>query len=220
MDMEYFTREDVYAELIQRVVKDLFSLSDTKQRRILDYYYFPDADFVSPLLATQSVFNIRHVLLVWRTINPREPTINNICFNGKTCVVYLTQHLSPCLVPWRMEVPVIVTLTFRETETESGLFKIERHEESWCIGGLVASLPLASYWHDRVIRVILGKFITSMGEVVGLASEAVQSMQHNLSIDLSALHFTANPSLDHRLTETPSYECHSMGDEPQYTLFN
>lgn len=41
------------------VVTDLFSYDDIKRRRILDHYYLPSATFVSPILRTTGVHNIK-----------------------------------------------------------------------------------------------------------------------------------------------------------------
>ncbi|KAI9004867.1 hypothetical protein CLU79DRAFT_782266 [Phycomyces nitens] len=187
MDLEYESKADPCDQLINRVVKDLFSFSNTRQKRILDYYYFPEADFVSPLLTTKGVFNIRHVLLLWKTLNKREPTVKNVCFNGQTCVVYLTQHLSPRLVPFiSLDLQVMVTLSFKETEVDSGLLKIERHEESWTVEGLFSSVPLLSFWYDRVLRVMMGKFMSTTGEILHLATETAQVMaQRSQEIELN-----------------------------------
>lgn len=75
-------------------------------------------------------------LLVWKTLNKEAPKINNICFNGKTCVVFLTQTLCPRMFPWiQISLPVTVVLEFKETDKDSGLLKIETHEEHWTIEG-------------------------------------------------------------------------------------
>lgn len=77
------------------------------------------------------------VLLVWKTLNKEPPTVNNVCFNGKTCVVFLTQTLCPRMFPWiKISLPVTVVLEFKETDKDSGLLKIETHEEHWTIEGM------------------------------------------------------------------------------------
>lgn len=41
------------------VVTDLFSYDDVKRTRILDHYYLPNSTFVSPILRTSGVHNIK-----------------------------------------------------------------------------------------------------------------------------------------------------------------
>ncbi|KAG2228292.1 hypothetical protein INT45_011084 [Circinella minor] len=173
MDLECGPKyNDTYDELIAKVVEDLFSFNDTRQKRILDHYYFHDATFDSPLLATDGVYNIRHVLLLWKALNKYPPTVKNVCFNGQTCVVYLTQKLCPRLFPFvQLELPVIATLNFQETDVDSGLLKINHHQESWTLEGLLQAVPVLSYWYDNVVRVLMGKMISSTGEVVYSATE-------------------------------------------------
>ncbi|KAI8145479.1 hypothetical protein BJV82DRAFT_603820 [Fennellomyces sp. T-0311] len=179
MDLECGSRHsDAYDELITRVVADLFSFNDTRQKRILDHYYFHDATFDSPLLATSGIYNIRHVLLLWKALNKYPPTVTNVCFNGQTCVAYLKQNLCPRLFPFvQLELPVIVTLNFRETDVDSGLLKIEKHKESWTLEGLVQAVPLLSYWYDNVVRVLMGRVISSTGEVIYSAAETMHLLE-------------------------------------------
>ncbi|KAI7885857.1 hypothetical protein K492DRAFT_203665 [Lichtheimia hyalospora FSU 10163] len=167
-------------ELITRVVSDLFSFNETQQKRILDHYYFHDASFESPLLVTSGIYNIRHILLLWKTLNKIPPTITNLCFNGKaTCVVYLTQHLCPRVFPFvQLDLPVIVTLEFKETDIDSGLFKIHHHKESWTLEGLIQAVPLISFWYEHVVRVMMGKAISSTGEIIHSAVETAHLLSH------------------------------------------
>lgn len=77
------------------------------------------------------------ILLLWKTLNKYPPRIDNVCFDGETCVVFLTQRLCPRVVPLvQLELPVMVTLRFRETDLDSGLMKIAEHNESWTLEGL------------------------------------------------------------------------------------
>ncbi|KAI9357858.1 hypothetical protein BD770DRAFT_388516 [Pilaira anomala] len=167
--------EDGYSncdEIITRVVTDLFSYDDTKRARILDHYYLPNSTFVSPILRTSGVHNIKHTLLVWKALNKEAPTINNICFNGKTCVVFLTQTLCPRMFPLlRISLPVTVVLEFRETDKDSGLLKIETHEEHWTIEGILKAIPFVSFWYDHVVRTMIGKLLATTGEAVYTATE-------------------------------------------------
>ncbi|KAG2195975.1 hypothetical protein INT47_011480, partial [Mucor saturninus] len=158
--------------LIIGVVTDLFSYDDIKRKRILDHYYLPNSTFVSPILRTSGVHNIKHTLLVWKTLNKEAPTINNICFNGKTCVVFLTQTLCPRMFPWiQIALPVTVVLEFKETDKDSGLLKIETHEEHWTIEGILKAIPFVSFWYDHVVRTMIGKLLAATGEAVYTATE-------------------------------------------------
>lgn len=75
----------------------------------------------------------RRVLLVWKTLNRIAPSIENICYNEKTCIVFLKQTISPRLFPLiHFEFPVTVILKFDE---ENGIVKIKEHEEHWTIEG-------------------------------------------------------------------------------------
>ena len=69
-------------------------------------------------------------------MNKYPPIIKSVCFNGQTCVAFLTQKLCPRLFPFvQLELPVIVTLNFQETDVDSGLLKIDHHKESWTLEG-------------------------------------------------------------------------------------
>ncbi|CAO3614897.1 unnamed protein product [Mucor hiemalis] len=154
------------------VVTDLFSYDDVKRKRILDHYYLPNSTFISPILRTSGVHNIKHTLLVWKALNKEPPTINNICFNGKTCVVFLTQTLCPRMFPWlKIALPVTVVLEFKETDKDSGLLKIKTHEEHWTIEGILKAIPFVSFWYDHVVRTMIGKILSATGEAVYTATE-------------------------------------------------
>lgn len=114
----------------------------------------------------------KSIFLVWKTLNKMPPTINNICFNGKTCVVFLEQTLCPRAFPCvKILLPVTVILEFRETDKDSGLLKIEAHEEHWTVEGIMNSIPILSFWYDRVVRTMVGKLLTATGEAVYTATE-------------------------------------------------
>ncbi|KAG1143476.1 hypothetical protein G6F37_006340 [Rhizopus arrhizus] len=70
-----------------------------------------------------------------------------------------------------LALPVTVILEFRETDTDSGLLKIEAHEEHWTVEGIMNSIPILSFWYDRVVRTMVGKLLTATGEAVYTATE-------------------------------------------------
>ncbi|KAI8983732.1 hypothetical protein BDB01DRAFT_789897 [Pilobolus umbonatus] len=161
-----------YDEQIAHIIHDLFSFDDIKRKNILECYYLPNASFVSPIVRTSGIHNIKQVLLVWKTWNKEPPTIDNICFNGQTCVVFITQKLCPRLFPFaRLSFPVTVILEFKETEVNSGLLKIDTHEEHWTVEGILKSIPIVSFWYDHVIRSMIGKILSAVGEAVHTATE-------------------------------------------------
>ncbi|KAG2195086.1 hypothetical protein INT46_002649 [Mucor plumbeus] len=172
-------------EVITRIVTDLFSYDDIKRRRIFDHYYFSHATFTSPILRTEGVHNIKHVLLVWKTLNKEQPQINDICFNGKTCVVFLTQILCPRMFPWiKVALPVTVILEFKETDKDSGLLKIDTHSEHWTIEGILKAIPFVSFWYDHVVRTMIGKLLSATGEAVYTATETASLLvQRNKEIE-------------------------------------
>ncbi|KAI9478364.1 MAG: hypothetical protein EXX96DRAFT_570558 [Benjaminiella poitrasii] len=111
-------------------------------------------------------------MLVWKTLNREQPKINNVCFNGKTCIIFLTQILCPRMIPWfKVNLPVTAVLEFKETDEDSGLFKIERHEEQWSIEGILKAIPIVSFWYDHVVRAMIGKLLSATGEAVYTATE-------------------------------------------------
>ncbi|KAG0171923.1 hypothetical protein DFQ28_000788 [Apophysomyces sp. BC1034] len=171
-DLETTTQPDASSTaLITSIIEDLFSYSTIRRRRILEYYFFPDAVLTSPVMSTEGVLNIQYVYTVWQALNRQEPTITNIVFDGRTAVVHLTQHLSPCIFPRfvRLQVPAITTLHFRETERDSGLLKIYKQEDSWTVEGLIQSVPLVSFWYNHVLRVVMGKLVTTTGDLLDAA---------------------------------------------------
>ncbi|KAI8069340.1 hypothetical protein BC940DRAFT_236851 [Gongronella butleri] len=111
-------------------------------------------------------------------MNRQPPHIDNVCFDGQTCVVYLTQIIQPRLFPWiTLKVPMIVNLGFRETDLDSGLWKVYMHEESWTIDGFLDSMPLISYWYQSVLRVFNGKLIVLSGKFIHTVTETAQLLK-------------------------------------------
>lgn len=164
--------------LIKNIVEDLFSYNTIKRRRILEYYFFEDASLSSPIMSTNGVMNIQYVYTVWQAMNRREPKINNIVFDGHTAVIHLTQNISPCIFPSfiHFQVPAITTLHFRETDQDSGLLKIYQQEDSWTLEGLLQSVPLISFWYDHVLRLIMGKIVTTTGDLLDAAIQQAEKM--------------------------------------------
>ncbi|KAI8093815.1 uncharacterized protein BX664DRAFT_330644 [Halteromyces radiatus] len=176
MDLE---QENKYGdngeELINNVVANIFSFDNARRQRMLDGFYFQDAVFISPLLCVKGNYNIKNVFLLWKALNQQEPSIDNVCFDGQTCVVYMTQTLRPRLFPWvSLQIPVITTLYFKETDLDSGLWKIYQHEETWTIEGLLESVPLLSRWYDYVIRTMAGKVLVFSGQMLTSANDTAQ----------------------------------------------
>ncbi|KAI7892420.1 uncharacterized protein EV154DRAFT_505085 [Mucor mucedo] len=129
-------------------------------------------------MSTDGVLNIQYVYTVWQAMNRTEPTINNIVFDGHTAVIHLTQHISPCIFPSfiSLQVPAITTLHFKETDPDSGLLKIYSQEDSWTLEGLLQSVPLISFWYDHVLRLIMGKLVTTTGDLLDAALQQAEKM--------------------------------------------
>ncbi|KAI9473724.1 MAG: hypothetical protein EXX96DRAFT_315529 [Benjaminiella poitrasii] len=129
-------------------------------------------------MSTEGVLNIQYVYTVWQTMNRVEPKINNIVFDGQTAVVQLTQTISPCIFPSfiQLKVPAITTLYFKETDKESGLLKIYRQEDSWTLEGLLQSVPLVSFWYNHVVRLMMGKLVTTTGDILDAAIDQAQKL--------------------------------------------
>ncbi|KAI8334090.1 hypothetical protein EDC96DRAFT_17532 [Choanephora cucurbitarum] len=127
-------------------------------------------------MSTEGVDNIQHVYTVWQTLNRKQPSINNIVFDGTTAVIHLTHHLSPTILPSfvELEVPAITTLRFKECD--SGLLKIYRQEDSWTLEGLLQSVPLVSYWYNHILRMVMGKILSAAGDIVDSAISHAQKM--------------------------------------------
>ncbi|KAF7728605.1 hypothetical protein EC973_005832 [Apophysomyces ossiformis] len=129
-------------------------------------------------MSTEGVMNIQYVYTVWQALNRQEPTVTNIVFDGRTAVVHLTQNLSPTIFPAfvKLQVPSITTLHFRETEQDSGLLKIYRQEDSWTLEGILQSVPLISFWYNHVLRVVMGKLVTTTGDLLDAALQHAHKM--------------------------------------------
>ncbi|KAI8985327.1 hypothetical protein BDB01DRAFT_787643 [Pilobolus umbonatus] len=129
-------------------------------------------------MSTEGVMNIQYVYTVWQAMNRTESTINNIVFDGHTAVIHLTQNISPSIFPSfvNLQVPSITTLYFKETDPESGLLKIYRQEDSWTLEGLLQSVPLLSFWYDHVLRLIMGKLVTTTGDLLDAAIQQAEKM--------------------------------------------
>ncbi|KAI8874855.1 hypothetical protein K501DRAFT_234517 [Backusella circina FSU 941] len=93
---------------------------------------------------------------------------------GTVCIVFMTQLLCPRLFPFisSIKLPILVRLEFKETDTDSGLFKIATHEESWTVQGLVEAVPCLSFWYNTILRNMMGKIVSTTGSVI----EAAQLM--------------------------------------------
>ncbi|CAO3656940.1 unnamed protein product [Mucor fragilis] len=157
--------------LITNIIQDLFSYDTVKRKRILEYYFFRDATLASPVMSTDGADNIQYMYTVWQAMNRKEPTITNIVFDGHTAVIHLIHNLTPRVFPSfvQLQVPAITTLYFRETECDSGLLKIYRQEDSWTLEGLIQSVPLVSFWYNHVLRVVMGKLLTTTGDIINSA---------------------------------------------------
>ncbi|KAH8555183.1 hypothetical protein BGW37DRAFT_418219 [Umbelopsis sp. PMI_123] len=133
-------------------------------------------------MSTEGVINIQNVYTVWKSLNRDEPTITNVVFDGKIAVVHLIQNICPSVFPFvKMKVPAIVTLYFKETDEDSGLLKIYREEDSWTLEGLISSVPLISFWYDNVVRVVMGKLLTTAGDV--LHSAVIQAQKCHCMVE-------------------------------------
>ncbi|KAG0177922.1 hypothetical protein DFQ28_005281 [Apophysomyces sp. BC1034] len=86
----------------------------------------------------------------------------------------------------------MVTLRFTETQLDSGLLKVEHHEENWTVegmslvekkadmpmmltpAGLIQTVPLVRYWYDHVLRTVMGKALSTTGEVIHAAAATAE----------------------------------------------
>ncbi|KAG1456972.1 hypothetical protein G6F46_007471 [Rhizopus delemar] len=195
MSVSEFQQEISSTNLIRSIVEDLFSYDMIRRKRILEYYFFQDSTYTSPIMSAEGVNNIQYVYTVWQTLNRTEPTITNIVFDGQTAVIHLTHNLSPSVLPkfMSLQIPAITTLYFRETECDSGLLKIYRQDDSWTLEGLVQSVPLISFWYNNVLRVVMGKLMTTTGDIldsalthaqkITLRSKEIQRLGHEMAIE-------------------------------------
>lgn len=56
--------------------------------------------------------------------------------NRQTAVIHFIHNVSPTIIPWiNVQVPALTTLYFKETETDSGLLKVYKQEDSWTLEG-------------------------------------------------------------------------------------
>ncbi|KAL9543791.1 hypothetical protein PS6_009098 [Mucor atramentarius] len=148
-------------EVITRIVTDLFSYDDAKRRRIFDHYYFPNATFTSPILRTQGVHNIKQQQRTTGMEDTQQRAARD------------RQHL----LQWKDVLTVV--LEFKETDKDSGLLKIETHQEQWTIEGeeeLVAMSLVLNYYKQqfhlyRFVRTMIGKLLSATGEAVYTATE-------------------------------------------------
>ncbi|ORE14940.1 hypothetical protein BCV71DRAFT_267017 [Rhizopus microsporus] len=190
MSVSEYHHEISSSHLIKSIIEDLFSYNMIRRKRVLEYYFFQDSTYTSPLLTAENVNNIQYIYTVWQILNRTEPTITNIVFDGQTAVIHLIHNLSPTILPrWvTLQVPAITTLYFRETECDSGLLKIYRQEDS-----LVQSVPLISFWYNNVLRVVMGKIMTTTGDILDSAlthaqkmtfrSKEIQRLGHEIAIE-------------------------------------
>ncbi|GAN08464.1 hypothetical protein MAM1_0206d07976 [Mucor ambiguus] len=144
-------------EVITRIVTDLFSYDDTRRKRIFDHYYFPNATFTSPILRTEGVHNIKQ--------HQRTLGLEDTQQRAAADKQHLLQWKDMC------SLPVTVVLEFRETDKDSGLLKIETHQEQWTIEGVLKAIPFVSFWYDHVVRTMIGKLLSATGEAVYTATE-------------------------------------------------
>lgn len=91
-------------------------------------------------------------MLVWKALNSKEPRVDKICFDGqRTCTVFLTQTLCPRMIPFslfQIDLPVMVTLTFKDVPGYPDLIKVIHHEEHWTAQGKY-------YWITMMIRMLI-----------------------------------------------------------------
>ncbi|KAF7721831.1 hypothetical protein EC973_004094 [Apophysomyces ossiformis] len=68
----------------------------------------------------------------------------------------------------------MVTLQFTETHLHSGLLKVSHHEENWTVEGLIQTIPIVRYWYDHVLRTVMGKALSTTGEVIYTAAATAE----------------------------------------------
>ena len=163
------------------------------------------------------------MLLVWKALNKIPPEITKICFDGKTCIAFLTQTLCPRMFPWvQISFPVTVVLEFKETDLDSGLLKIMMHEEHWTIDGkdvliifmiltllinqgLLKATPIISFWYDHILRPMVGRLLSVTGEAVYTATEtAALLVKRNKEIEEARQRLEAG---QHQTYRTEQEEC-------------
>ncbi|CAO3599625.1 unnamed protein product [Absidia cylindrospora] len=151
--------------LIKGIVEDLFSYSPLRRNRVLKYYFFADASLTSPVMSTD-------------VLNRQEPTIINTVFDGNTAVIHLIQNISPRIFPAfvKLQIPSVTELHFKKSETDTGTLKVYKQEDNWTLEGLIQSMPLISFWYNQVLRVVMGKLVTTTGDLLDAAFQQVQKM--------------------------------------------
>ncbi|RCH90089.1 hypothetical protein CU098_001444, partial [Rhizopus stolonifer] len=152
------------------IIEDLFSYNTINRKRVLEYYFFQDSTYASPSITVSGVDHIQHLYTVWEAFNRTQPTITNIVFDGQTAVIHFIHNVSPTIIPWiNVQVPALTTLYFKETETDSGLLKVYKQEDSWTLEGLIQAIPIVSFWYNHVLRVFMGKLLATTGDILNSA---------------------------------------------------
>lgn len=161
------------------------------------------------------------IFLLWKTLNKQEPTVDNICFDGETCVIYLTQHLKPRFFPClSINIPVIVTLYFRETDIDSGLWKVYLHEETWTVEGLIQSIPLLGYWYHNTIKQLSGKLMVYSGKMLHSANETALILNtRNQEIDYETKKLAQENAINRSFSTSSSTGTGCLHDNGKEELF-
>lgn len=177
-------------ELLQAFIEDLVSLNEYRHKRVLETYFFPDVIYSSTLITTTGILNVRRVFHTWAALNKDEPFIENVIFDGQTCVIHLRQNLRPRIFPLlHLQVPAMTTLHFRADDNGiEGFYKVWKQEENWTLEGLLQSVPLLSWWYEKVVRVIMGKVVTNTGDFLYAATQTA----NRISNRSRELHITTN----------------------------
>jgi hypothetical protein len=177
-------------ELLYAFIEDLVSLDEYRHKRVLETYFFPDVIYSSTLITTQGILNMRRIFHTWAALNKDEPEIDNVVFNGETCIVYMRQNLRPRVLPLlHFQVPAITTLYFRADDNGiEGVYKVWKQEDNWTLEGLLQAVPLLSWWYENVVRVIMGKVVTNTGDFLYAAAQTANSIGYRSR----ELHITTN----------------------------
>ncbi|KAI7855300.1 hypothetical protein BDC45DRAFT_505889 [Circinella umbellata] len=178
-DSDNDTQDDASASsdvLIKNIVQDLFCYDTVKRKRILEFYFIKEAIMITPFMAARNIQEITNIYGIWQNINRTEPTITNIVFDGRTAVIHYIQNICPAVLPtsrYTLKVPAITTLYFKERD---GLIKIYKQQDSWTLEGIMETLPMASFWYTRIIRVLLAKVAAVAGDMYEGSSTWQQHM--------------------------------------------
>ncbi|KAI9264117.1 hypothetical protein BDA99DRAFT_546876 [Phascolomyces articulosus] len=127
-------------------------------------------------MAARGVQEITNIYGIWQNINRSEPTINNIVFDGRTAVIHYVQNICPAVLPttrYTLRIPAITTLYFKERD---GLLKIYKQQDSWTLEGIMETIPFASFWYTRILRVLLAKVTAIAGDMYEGSSTWQQHM--------------------------------------------